>query len=109
MGKDPEDVTTLLAAISYGDRSGVPQLMSALYDDLRSLASRFLSRESPGHTFQPTDLINECFITLVDRNRVSWQGRTHFIAVSAQAMRRILVDHARTKHRQKRGAETGSR
>src|SRR4029077_1578984 len=92
-----------------GDKSGVPQLMSVLYDDLRTMASRFLGRESSQHTFQPTDLINECFLKLVDHKRVSWQGRTHFIAVSAQAMRRILVDHARTKYRQKRGGRNRSR
>jgi RNA polymerase sigma factor (TIGR02999 family) len=104
-----EDVTKILADMSRGDRSGVPQLMSVLYDDLRSLASRFLGKESTHHTFQPTDLINECFLKLVDRNHVSWQGRTHFIAVSAQAMRRILVDHARTKYRQKRGGRNRTR
>jgi len=104
-----EDVTKILTEMSLGDRSGVPQLMSVLYDDLRSLASRFLGKESIHHTFQPTDLINECFLKLVDRNHVSWQGRTHFIAVSAQAMRRILVDHARTKYRQKRGGRNRTR
>jgi RNA polymerase sigma factor (TIGR02999 family) len=77
--------------------------MSVLYDDLRTMASKFLSRESASHTFQPTDLVNESFLKLVDQTRISWQGKTHFMAVSAQAMRRILVDHARTKHRKKRG------
>lgn len=104
-----ENVTELLSAMSRGDRSGVPELMSVLYEDLRSMASRFLGRESSQHTFQPTDLINECFLKLADHERVSWQGRTHFIAVSAQAMRRILVDHARTKYRQKRGGRSRTR
>lgn len=99
------DVTQILSALSKGDKSGVSRLMTVLYDDLRSLASRFLSRESAGHTFQPTDLVNESFIKLVDQTRISWQGKTHFMAVSAQAMRRILVDHARTKHRKKRGGK----
>jgi len=99
------DVTQILAALSKGDKSGVSRLMTVLYDDLRSLASRFLSRESAGHTFQPTDLVNESFLKLVDQTRISWQGKTHFMAVSAQAMRRILVDHARTKHRKKRGGK----
>lgn len=99
------DVTQILSALSKGDKSGVSRLMTVLYDDLRSLASRFLSRESTGHTFQPTDLVNESFIKLVDQTRISWQGKTHFMAVSAQAMRRILVDHARTKHRKKRGGK----
>ncbi len=99
------DVTRILAALSKGDKSGVSRLMTLLYDDLRSLASRFLRRESTGHTFQPTDLVNESFLKLVDQTRISWQGKTHFMAVSAQAMRRILVDHARTKHRKKRGGK----
>jgi RNA polymerase sigma factor (TIGR02999 family) len=99
------DVTQILAALSRGDKSGVSRLMTVLYDDLKSLASRFLSRESPGHTFQATDLVNESFLKLVDQTRISWQGKTHFMAVSAQAMRRILVDHARTKHRKKRGGK----
>ena len=98
-----EEISALMSRISQGDRSGVSRLMSALYDDLRTLASRFLSRESSSHTFQPTDLVNESFLKLVDQTKVSWQGKTHFMAVSAQAMRRILVDHARTKHRKKRG------
>jgi len=98
-----EEISALMSRISQGDRSGVSRLMSALYDDLRTLASKFLSRESSSHTFQPTDLVNESFLKLVDQTKVSWQGKTHFMAVSAQAMRRILVDHARTKHRKKRG------
>ena len=103
MPQTPEDFSELMTRISRGDRSGVSRLMSVLYDDLRTLASKFLSRESSNHTFQPTDLVNESFLKLVDQTKVSWQGRTHFMAVSAQAMRRILVDHARTKHRKKRG------
>jgi RNA polymerase sigma factor (TIGR02999 family) len=103
MAESSEEICELMERISQGDRSGVRRLMSVMYDDLRTLASKFLSRESSSHTFQPTDLVNESFLKLVDQTRVSWQGRTHFMAVSAQAMRRILVDHARTKHRKKRG------
>jgi RNA polymerase sigma-70 factor, ECF subfamily len=98
-----EDVNRLLESTSQGDPEATNRLLSVLYEDLRALASKFLSRESSGHTFQPTDLVNESFLKLVDQTRVSWQGRTHFMAVSAQAMRRILVDHARTKYRKKRG------
>src|SRR6185503_1600516 len=105
MPQPSEEISALMSRISQGDRSGVSRLMSALYDDLRTMASKFLSRESPDHTFQPTDLVNESFLKLVDQTKVSWQGRTHFMAVSAQAMRRILVDHARTKHRKKRGGK----
>ncbi|HZE97447.1 MAG TPA: sigma-70 family RNA polymerase sigma factor [Planctomycetota bacterium] len=100
-----QDVTQILTDLSKGDKSGVSRLMTVLYEDLRSLASRFLNRESHGHTFQPTDLVNEAFLKLVDQTRITWQGKTHFMAVSAQAMRRILVDHARTKHRKKRGGK----
>jgi RNA polymerase sigma factor (TIGR02999 family) len=103
MTPSPKEMSELMSMISKGDRSAVSRLMSILYDDLRSMAARFLSRESSHHTFQPTDLVNESFLKLVDQTSVSWQGKTHFMAVSAQAMRRILVDHARTKHRKKRG------
>src|SRR5687767_11305544 len=103
MSSSTPEVTALMAKISGGDRSGVGRLMGVLYEDLRTMASRFLKRESSSHTFQPTDLVNESFLKLVDQTQVSWQGKTHFMAVSAQAMRRVLVDHARTKHRKKRG------
>ena len=103
MAQTQEEVGQLLTSMSQGDRSGVGRLMSLLYEDLRSMASRFLDRESSGHTFQPTDLVNESFLKIAGQTRISWQGKTHFMAVSAQAMRRILVDHARTKHRKKRG------
>lgn len=93
----------LLNEVSAGNQAGFPQLVTALYDDLRVLASRLLSRESSGHTFHPTDLVNESFLKLVDQTRIDWRGRTHFMAVSAQVMRRILIDHARTKYRAKRG------
>jgi len=109
MPMSPQELSRMLASLSQGDRSSVGRLMSELYDDLRSLASRFLTRESSGHTFQPTDLVNESFLKLVGQTRISWQGRTHFLAVSAQAMRRILVDHARAKHRKKRGGHTWGR
>ena len=103
MAPSSEEISALMSRISKGDRTGVSRLVSVLYDDLRVMASKFLSRESSSHTFQPTDLVNESFLKLVDQTKVSWQGKTHFMAVSAQAMRRILVDHARTKHRKKRG------
>ena len=109
MAQTQEEVGQLLSSLSRGDRSGVGRLMSLLYEDLRSMASRFLDRESSGHTFQPTDLVNESFLKISGQTRISWQGKTHFMAVSAQAMRRILVDHARTKHRKKRGGPTRRR
>jgi len=109
MAQTQEEVGQLLSSLSQGDRSGIGRLMALLYEDLRSMASRFLDRESSGHTFQPTDLVNESFLKIAGQTRISWQGKTHFMAVSAQAMRRILVDHARTKHRKKRGGSTRRR
>jgi RNA polymerase sigma factor (TIGR02999 family) len=97
------EVTRILVSISAGDRSAVNRLVPLVYDELRSLAGRFLSRERPDHTLQPTELVNEAYLRLVDQNRVQWQGKTHFFAIGAQAMRRILVDHARSKLRKKRG------
>ena len=98
-----EDFTKILNRASAGETREADRLIAVLYDEMRSLADRFLSRETPGHTLSPTDLVNEAFLKLVNQSQVDWQGRTHFFAIGAQAMRRILVDHARTKHRQKRG------
>ena len=81
------------------------RLMPLVYDDLRALAASHLRREAPGHTLQPTALVNEAFLKLVDQTRVDWKGKTHFFAVGAEIMRRILVDHARGKNRQKRGGD----
>ena len=98
------EVTRILDSINAGDRSAVDQLVPVVYDELRALAGRFLSRERPDHTLQPTDLVNEAYLRLVEQNRTDWQGKTHFFAIGAQAMRRILVDHARSKLRKKRGS-----
>ena len=78
-------------------------MLPLVYNELHALAERYLRRESGGHTLQPTALVHEAYVKLVDQHRVSWQGRTHFLAVGAQAMRRILVDHARIKNAAKRG------
>jgi RNA polymerase sigma factor (TIGR02999 family) len=102
---DQQATTQLLARIEGGDRSAVDQLMPALYDEFRAMAARYLSREGPDHTLQPTALVNEAYLRLVDQTRVSWKGRSHFLAVGAQAMRRILVDHARARGRVKRGGD----
>lgn len=98
-----DDVTTILNRLTAGDSGSAGRLAELVYDDLRSLADRFLSRETRGHTLGATDLVNEVYLKLVNQTQVHWQGKTHFFAVGAQAMRRILVDHARTKQRQKRG------
>jgi RNA polymerase sigma factor (TIGR02999 family) len=98
-----DDFTRILNRASAGQPREADRLIAVLYDEMRSLADRFLTRETPGHTLSATDLVNEAFLKLVNQDHVDWQGRTHFFAIGAQAMRRILVDHARTKHRQKRG------
>jgi RNA polymerase sigma factor (TIGR02999 family) len=77
--------------------------MAELYGEFRTLARRYLDREPRGHTLQPTALVNEVYLRLVDQTQVDWKGRTHFFALGAQAMRRVLVDHARRKGRLKRG------
>lgn len=99
------EVTQVLRRISKGEREAVEQLVPMIYDEFRALAGSYLRRESPGHTLQPTALVNEAFLKLVDQKNVDWQGRSHFFAVGAQAMRRILVDHARGKSREKRGGD----
>ena len=95
--------TTLLQSVAEGDRLAADQLMTELYGEFRSLARRYLDREPSGHTLQPTALVNEVYLKLVDQTQVDWKGRTHFFAIGAQVMRRVLVDHARRKGRLKRG------
>lgn len=97
------EATILLKAISAGDRTGVNRLMELVYGHLRQIARRYMSRERAAHTLDPTALVNEAFLKMVGQDRVNWQNRSHFLAVSSQAMRRILVDHARLRNREKRG------
>lgn len=87
-----------------GDDRGADALLPLVYDELRRLARHYLSRESPGHTLAPTALVHEAYLRLAEHSRVEWQGRTHFFAVGARMMRRVLVDHARAHGRGKRGA-----
>jgi len=96
------DVSTLLRAWSDGDQSALDKLAPIVYDELRRLARHYLSRERTGHSLQATALVNEAYLRLVDYKRMHWESRAHFFAVSAQLMRRILVDHAR-RHNLKRG------
>lgn len=100
---DRSEVTRLLRAWNAGDQSALAGLTAVVYDELRRLAHRYMERERPGHTLQTTALVNEAYMRLVDYKRMQWQNRAHFFAVAAQAMRRILVDHARS-HNIKRGA-----
>jgi RNA polymerase sigma-70 factor (ECF subfamily) len=97
------DVTQLLLAWRDGDERARDALMTVIYRELRQMARRYMAAERPGHTLQASALVNELYLKLVDVNRVQWQNRAHFFAVSAQLMRRILVDFARRKHYQKRG------
>ena len=101
----PQEVTQLLLAWGQGDRSALDQLTPLVYDELRRLARRYMRRESPGHTLQTTALVNEAYLRLVDQRNVKWQNRAHFFGVSAQLMRRILVDFARARHNLKRGGK----
>ncbi len=95
--------TEILQRVQSGEVGAVDELMPIVYDEFRRLAKRFLERENKGHILQPTALVNEVYLRLVNQERVQWQGRTHFFAVGAQAMRRVLVDYARARDRKKRG------
>jgi len=99
----PHDVTALLADWSRGDRGALGQLLPLVYEELRRIAERQLVRERVGHTLQPTALVHEAYLRLIDQRKVDWQNRAHFFGVSAQIMRRILVDHARRHAASKRG------
>lgn len=101
--KDAENITDLLVSYGRGDKESLDKLMPVVYDELRRQAARYLRREQPGHTLQTTALIHEAYVRLVDQRNVQWQNRAHFFGIAAQMMRRILVDHARTKKRAKRG------
>ena len=100
---EPSEVTRLLRQFGAGNRSGVDKLFATVYQELRNLAAQFFQREPQGNTLQPTALVHEAYVKLVDQKNVDWQGQTHFFAVAAQAMRRILVDHARQRRAAKRG------
>jgi RNA polymerase sigma-70 factor (ECF subfamily) len=96
-------VTELLLAWGDGDHAALEQLIPLVHAELRRIAARYMARERFGHTLQPTALVNELYLKLVDVERVRWQNRAHFMAVAARLMRRILVDFARSRHYRKRG------
>ena len=96
-------VTQLLLRWSEGDKAALGKLMPLVYRELRRLAGHYMRRERPGHTFQASALVNEAYLRLVDYRRMQWQNRAHFFAVAAQAMRRVLVEHARSRQYAKRG------
>jgi RNA polymerase sigma factor (TIGR02999 family) len=103
VNEKPPDVTLLLQRVSAGNSDALNDLCEAVYGELRRQAARYLRRERQNHTLQPTALVNDAFMKLVDQRNVQWQNRAHFFGVAAQAMRRIVIDHARTRNRIKRG------
>ena len=101
--KNQEQLTQLLKEVNSGREDALEQLMPVVYGELRRQAARYLRRERQNHTLQPTALVNEAFMKLIDQRNVHWQNRAHFFGIAAQAMRRIMIDHARTRQRIKRG------
>ncbi len=100
--KSPE-ISRILHEWGEGRKEASEELMPLVYDELRRQAARYLRRERPGHTLQTTALIHETYLKLVDQRNVDWQNRAHFFGIAAQAMKRILLDYAKARHRQKRG------
>jgi len=100
----PKDVTQMLLAWSNGDATALDSLMHLIYAELHRLAGRYMRHEGPGHLLNTTALVNEAYMRLVNQNHVNWQNRAHFFAVSAQAMRSILIDMARGQNRLRRGS-----
>ena len=104
MTKTPQtEVSQLLIKWGSGDQEALDQLMPLIYGELRRLARCYLRRERPDHTLQTTDLVHEAYLKLIDQEHQHWQNRAHFFAISAQLMRRILVDYARAHRAAKRG------
>ena len=103
MHNPAETPTDLLLAWGNGERAAFDRLLPLVSHELRQLAGKYLGRERRGHTLQPTALVNEAYLRLVDLNRIQWQDRAHFFAIAARTMRRILVDHARARNNDKRG------
>lgn len=97
------EVTQILHDWSGGDANAPERLMPLVYDEMRRLARSFLARERGGHTLQPTALVNEAYLRLVDQTRVNWQNRAHFYGIASSMMRRVLIDHARAHATEKRG------
>jgi RNA polymerase sigma-70 factor, ECF subfamily len=102
---DSRDITDLLIAVSNGRRDALDQLVAAVYDHLRRIAGAQLRREGVGHSLQPTALVHEAYVRLVDQRHLEWRNRAHFFGAAASLMRRILVDHARARLAEKRGGQ----
>ena len=105
MASSPHEVTQLLLAWGKGDQDALGQLVPLVEAELHKLAEAYLRRERAGHTLQPTALVNEAFVRLIDEQGVQWQNRAHFYGITAQVMRRVLVDHARRRQKLKRGGD----
>ena len=104
--KTPSDeITQLLIHFTGGSREALDRLWPLVYDELRNMAAGYLRRERPDHTLQPTALVHEAWLKLVDQSQVDWQNRAHFFGIAAQVMRRVLVDHARRQAADKRGGD----
>jgi RNA polymerase sigma factor (TIGR02999 family) len=101
----PLELTETLLRARLGDHAALEELVPTVYDEMRRLAASYLRAERPGHTLQATALAHEAYLKLVDQSRVDWQGRAHFLGIAAQAMRRILADHARRRRAAKRGGD----
>ena len=101
----PKGITQLLLKWSGGDSSAREELMPLVYDELRRLAAKYLRRERVNHTLQPTALVNEAYLRLIDQQKVRWQNRAQFFGLAARLMRNILVDHARNHQAAKRGGQ----
>ncbi len=97
------EITRILKSWSGGNRDAVDDLMPLVYEELHKVAAQYLRRQRPDHTLQPTALVNEAYLKLIDISDVNWQDRAHFFAFASQTMRHILVDHARSQGREKRG------
>jgi RNA polymerase sigma factor (TIGR02999 family) len=101
-----DDLTGLLVEWRNGDKAALETLTPLVYDELRRIAHRYVRREREGHTLQTTALVNEAFVRLAGAEKIAWQNRAHFFAVTAQVMRHILIDHARRRHYTKHGGQS---
>lgn len=103
MGDHTEDITLLLRSVAAGDRADIDRLMAAVYNDMRRIASTHLAAERADHTLQPTALVHEAYLKLVNQRTANWNDRLHFFSIASQIIRRILIDHARERNAAKRG------
>ena len=105
MHEVPADITLLLHAAASGQRESVDALMAAIYEDMRRLAARHMGGERRNHTLQPTAVVHEAYVRLIDQHKTDWKDRLHFFAVASRIIRRVLIDHARANEADKRGGD----